>query len=173
MDGYKLLTARFLDNERETVESLWVSDIGDEVIPIICQASDNDVTWKNLLTLTSLDDIHENTYLWIQQQKESLKDVYIAVAKHEGLVFDIDQAMNSNIYKAVARAIFQKFDPVEHKEQLFLLKLELFEIDAIKNSTDRNLKKALRKANTILEAIKMAIDIFYANQEVSSSDTVD
>ena len=93
----------------------------------------------------SLDDIHENTYQWINEQQNALKDIAIAKAKKDGLVFDIDGAMNSNIYRAVVRALFQEFDPIEHKEQLFLLKLEMFEQDIIKNCKDRELKRKLRK----------------------------
>jgi hypothetical protein len=173
MDGYKLLTARFVDNQRITIESQWINDIGDEIIPIVCEASENDTTFRDLLTRMSLDDIHENTYQWINEQQNALKDIAIAKAKKDGLVFDIDGAMNSNIYRAVVRALFQEFDPIEHKEQLFLLKLEMFEQDIIKNCKDRELKRKLRKADTIIGTVKAAIDIFYANQEISSSDTVD
>lgn len=173
MDGYKLLTARFVDNERKTVEALWVSNIGDEIIPIVCEASDDDVTYKDLLTRLTLDDLHENTYQWIKDQQAELKQIYIAVAKEEGLIYDIDQAMNSNIYKAIVKSLFQTFDPTEHKEQLFLLKLELFELDMVKNCGDRDLKKKLRKSPSIIESVKVAIEIFETSQAQASPSSSD
>ena len=41
----------------------------------------------------------------------------------------------------------------EQKEQLFKLKLKLFEIDAVKSSKKRTAKADLRKAETPVEAI--------------------
>ena len=47
------------------------------------------------------------------------------------------------------------FDPEvpEHKEQLFKLKLKMFEQDAVKNSKARTKKTTIRKAETPVEAI--------------------
>ena len=41
-----------------------------------------------------------------------------------------------------------------------MFKLALFEIDQIKESTDREAKAALRKAETVPAALRIAIDIF-------------
>jgi hypothetical protein len=165
MQGYTLLSARFTDNERQTVEALWTNE--QETIANYCQASDNDAMWRDLLTHITIEQIHENTYRYIKEKQQEIQDVLLSIAKKEGLIYDTDSEIN----KAVVKVMTMKFDPEIHKEQLFTLKLELFEQDLVKRSTDKELKKKLRKAATILEAIKVAIEIFETTAADASPET--
>lgn len=167
MNGYKFLTAKFIDNERLTVEALWVNENDDEIIPTIIQVKEGDAEWENLTQHITLDELHENTYQGIKSSEAALKEVALQIAKEKGWVIDIEQSFNSDIYRAIVKGIFVEFDPNEHKEQLFLLKLELFELDSVKACKDKTLKSRLRKAPNIIEAVKAAIDIVETTKAVS------
>jgi len=63
------------------------------------------------------------------------------------------------LYETLISLIFKPFDKEEDKEKLFLTKLKLFEVDQIKKSKNRILKAELRKALTIVDAIKIGLQI--------------
>ena len=56
--------------------------------------------------------------------------------------------------------MFGKDDDGDSKNNLFVFKLKLFELDFVKECKKRKLKSDLRKAENIRQAIKVAIDIF-------------
>lgn len=173
MEGYKLVTARFTDNAKRVVEALWVPiDVENpDLTSTICIAEDDDAQWRELLNHITIDEIHENTALHIRQVQADMRGVLSLIAKKEGWVFDIDQAFDSEFYKAIVKVLTMEFDPEKHKEQLFLLKLQLFEQNFIKDNPNQDLKKKLRKAATIIEATKVAIEILESTQAASSVET--
>ena len=70
------------------------------------------------------------------------------------------------MYKALVEALLAPFDPEKDKEKLFMTKLQIFEVDAIKKSKNKELKKELRKSKTILDAFALAIQIAKDEPEV-------
>ena len=56
------------------------------------------------------------------------------------------------------------YDPQKDKEKLFMFKLQLFEVDAIRECTDKNAKRKIRQAKTMLKACQAAIDICLKNK---------
>jgi hypothetical protein len=65
-----------------------------------------------------------------------------------------------HLFKIATKAIFEDADAALEKEKLFLYKLQLFELDKIKNSKDAPLKKQLRQAKTVIEATKLACEFY-------------
>lgn len=176
MEGHRLITARFTDNAKRVVEALWVPiDVENaDMIPTICIAEDSDAQWRELLKHIDIDDIHKNTVLHIRQFRTDMRDVVSQIAKQEGWVYDADDAtyqFDSQMYKTIVKVLTLDFDPEKHKEQLFLLKLQLFEQSFVKDCIDKDLKKKLRKAATVIEAVKVAIEIHESNQAASSAQT--
>ena len=62
----------------------------------------------------------------------------------------------------------QLFKPYDNEdgttlENLFAIKLELFEMNNIRQNTNAELKRALRRAETPLEVIRAAIEIYLDN----------
>ena len=159
MQGHKFLNAYFTDEERTIVESLWEEETTGTVRVEIIEAKDGDVAWEDLLTHMDIDTLHEMTFKQIRELDNQYKDQVIAIAKDRGMVYDID-AINTDIYKAIASSLFKPFDPEEDKEKLFLYKLQLFEEDHIKNNTNKSQKAKLRKAKTLLEATRIAIELY-------------
>ena len=164
--GHEFLTAHFSDNERTIVEAYWTTPDGKETRVEYIEAKEGDVSWEELLTHIDIDTLHELTYKNIRASDNAYKDQVIEIAKSRGMVYDID-SINTDIYKAITAAIFKPFDPEEDKEKLFMFKLQLFELDQIKSSTDRTKKAELRKSKSIMEALKMAIDIVESTSDTS------
>ena len=156
--GHEFLTAHFSNNERTIVESYWTTPDGKETRVEYIEAKEGDPNWENLLTHIDIDSLHEATYKNIRDLDNSYKDQVIQIAKERGMVYDID-SINTDIYKAITAAIFKPFDPEEDKEKLFMFKLQLFELEQIKNNKNKTQKAKLRKSKNIIEALKAAIDI--------------
>ena len=158
MQGHKLLNAYFIDEERTLVECLWMEELTNIVREETIEAKDGDAVWENLLKHIDIDTLHEMTYKRIRDLDEAYKDQVIAIAKERGLIWEIDD-IRSNANRLVIPSIFGDFDKENDKEKLFLYKLKLFEVEAIKNSKDAQMKKKLRQAKTIIEAIQVGCNI--------------
>ena len=157
MEGHDFLTAHFCNNEKTTVEVYWTAEQGEVRVTYI-EAKEGDPQWEELMTYVTIDELHENTYKHIREQNEAFEKQVIDIAKERGLIIDVDD-VNTDSYKIATNYIFQSFDEEEDKEKLFIYKLQLFEVDQIKNSQDSEAKKKLRNAKSIVEATKIACEI--------------
>tara|TARA_Y200000002_G_scaffold88470_1_gene70930 strand:- start:1998 stop:2480 length:483 start_codon:yes stop_codon:yes gene_type:complete len=154
--GHELVRAHFSNNERTIVEAFWTDGEVERVEYI--EAKGGDPNWENLLTHIDIDDLHEATYKHIKQQNEAFEASVVKIAKERGLLYDIDE-LSTNTYKVLSHTLFKEFDEEQDKEKLFLYKLSLFEIPAIKQSKSSAKKKKLRQAKNMLEATTIAISI--------------
>ena len=59
----------------------------------------------------------------------------------------------------MTNALFN-FDPEKDSDNLFALKISLFEIDKIKDAPNDNKKAKLRKSKTLIEALQAAFEIY-------------
>lgn len=162
MEDHSFLNAYFINEERTVVESLWQDKKG-VVRELTVEAREGDPAWENILNHIDIDTLHEMTFKRIRDLDNAYKEQVIAVAKERNMIYDID-SINTEIYKAIAAALFAPFDPVEDKEKLFMFKLQLFEVDAIRECTDKNAKRKIRQAKTMLKACQAAIDICLKNK---------
>ena len=158
MNGLKFLTARFTNNDRTTLEALWEDEERNQVATYH-EAVDGDAAWEEIKQNISIDAIHENTYNYIRSSQEIYKQQVLDFAKRDGLIYDLKNSIDNSIYKILVEKLFLPFDPVENKEDLFLIKLQLFEMEHIKQCPDRAKKTELRKAKTIIEAIRVGLEI--------------
>ena len=156
--GHEFLTAHFSNNERTIIEAYWTTPDGKDTRVEYIEAKEGDVNYEDLLKHVDIDTLHELTFKNIRASDNAYKDQVMEIAKGRGMVYDID-SINTDIYKAITAAIFKPFDPKEDKEKLFMFKLQLFELDQIKSSTNKDAKAKLRKSQDIIEALKAAIDM--------------
>ena len=154
--GHEFVRAHFSNNERTMVESFWTDGKVERVEYI--EAKEGDLNWENLLTHIDIDTLHEATYQHIKEQNTVFEESVIKIAKERGLVYDLSN-LNNNVCKLIVDLIFGDFDKEKDKEKLFMFKLQLFEIEKIKQSKNRSAKAKLRKCNNIMDAVKIAIDI--------------
>ena len=146
MEDHELISARFVNNEKDTIEILWKSP-KDEIRSEYIEVKDGSPQYEELLKLVSLDEIHEMTFKWIKDQREEFEKTVMQIAEEEGLVQQKEKVDHVDL-------ILQLLTTKEvDKEMLFKLKLALFELDAIKKSKKRSFKTDLRKAENITKTI--------------------
>lgn len=170
--GYELVSAEYTNSEYNSIRAIWSdpknteAEDGSELFTeSIIEVNDSSPQYQELLELTTIDSMMQETYVNNQKRAIAFENMVIRNAKERGLVFDLDQGIDSNIYKAIVKALFSEFDPVAQKEQLFMLKMELFNVDFIKNVKDRVLKKELRQAPDLISTVEAACKVFRASQK--------
>ena len=77
------------------------------------------------------------------------------IAKKDGLVLD-DTKIDSSSYGKMVKAIFEQG---ENSDQLFALKIALFEVELIRDSKNDELKKKLRQCKNKIDTLKVAFEI--------------
>ena len=158
-------SARFTSNEKNIIEILTRKDDEETLISSIFPADTNNPVYQWILeNCEDLDGIHVNTYRWIRDQRLAFEQQVIEIAKREGLIFASGLA-DVRSYKSFLTTLFEPFDESKEAEMnnLFSIKLELFEMPHIRQNTNNDLKKVLRRAETPLEVVKAAIDIHLDN----------
>ena len=174
MRGHTFVTAHFTNNERTTVESFWRDEKDEDIIRTeIIEAAidvnglpaDSSPQWKELLNHIDIDTLHSNTAKHITEMDEAYQLDVIRIAKERGLLLD-EGLSDQDLFQKIIGFLFSEFkgDNREDKEKLFHIKLQLFELEQIKNSKNRALKAELRKAKSIIEAIKYAIEIYLTEE---------
>ena len=90
--------ATFIDTERKNIEVLTRSDDGESVIPTIIPFNEENHMFKELMEVTTLDKLHEDTHNKKKAESELYKQEVMRIAKEEGLVVTqkdkIDNALN-------------------------------------------------------------------------------
>jgi glycine cleavage system protein P-like pyridoxal-binding family len=157
----RMIDAYFTNEQRTVVNVLWEND-KKEVVEETVLVEANEPAWENLLNQpnVTLDNLHERTVNRNREQRAIFEQQVVEIAKRDGLIYDGDH-INTDIYKMFVQTIFNtELTEKEVKEQLFMFKLALFELDKIKESNNREMKAALRKAETLPSALKIACELF-------------
>ncbi len=149
-----LITAYFIDNERKNIEVLSTSEDKKTTLSTIIPYDENFVSFKSLIKFINIDQLHELTYKKNKESRELFEKKVIEIAQRDGLIRKIDR-ITSDIFPLLVKAIFED----ENDDHLFALKLSLFELDKIKNSTNEEVKVKLRKAKTKVEALQAAFEL--------------
>ena len=150
-----LIGAYFIDDDRKNIEVLTTSEDKKQIIPTIMPFDENNPSFKELTSVITVDDLHENTYNKKKEEQKIFETKVMEIAKRDGLLVD-DEKVNSNSFQKIVTAIFNEPDNEDH---LFALKLALFELTAIRDSKNNDLKKKLRQSKTKIEALKVAFEV--------------
>ena len=150
-----LIGAYFIDDDRKNIEVLTTSEDKKQVIPFIMPFDENNPSFKELTSIITVDDLHENTYQKKKAEQKIFEQKVIEIAKKDGLMLD-DTRIDSNSYNKLVKAIFEQG---ENEDQLFALKIALFELPSIRDSKDEELKKKLRQTKNKIDTLKIAFDI--------------
>ena len=157
----RMIDAYFTNEQRTVVNVLWEND-KKEVVEETVLVEANEPAWENLLNQpnVTLDNLHERTVNRKREQRAIFEQQVVEIAKRDGLIYDGDH-INTDVYKMFVQTIFNtELTEKEVKEQLFMFKLALFELDKIKESNNREMKAALRKAETLPSALKITCELF-------------
>ena len=142
------ITARYIDNDKRQVEVLYKK--GDETIEYVLQHDTSHPDWKHLMTITTIDKLHENTHTFIKKSQKDFREHVKRIAEAEGILNEVKAGLNTEFYKELYK-FFYEYDDSKSKEELFNLKLHVFEKDLVKDSKDTETKANMRKAKTPLE----------------------
>ena len=150
-----LIGAYFIDNDRKNIEVLITSEDKKQIIPTIMPFDENNPMFKELTSIITVDQLHENTYQKKKDEQKIFETKVMEIAKKDGLLVD-DTKIDSKSYNKLVKAIFEQG---ENEDQLFALKLALFELTAIRDSKNDDLKKKLRQSKNKIDTLKCAFDL--------------
>ena len=149
-----LITAYFVDNERKNIEVLTTSEDKKITLSTIIPFDENFVSFKALTKFINIDQLHELTHKKNKDARELFEKQVIDIAKRDGLIGRVDK-VTTDVFPLLVKALFED----NNADHLFALKLSLFELDKIKNSTNEEFKIKLRKAQTKIEALQAAFEL--------------
>ena len=148
----RIVEAYYSNPELNTVAVMW-SD-GERNREYYINVDEEDDQFQALLKEWSYESLDECTRNRNEATRQEFRDAFHNYATDNNLY----QHGNPDGRRVETRAdldIIFDFDPdnYQHKEELFKLKLKMFEQDAVKNSKAKTKKTAIRKAETPAEAI--------------------
>jgi len=148
------VVAKFIDEDRKNIEIL-LKD-GDITRPHIIEADEDNSDYQDLLKIIPIDDLHEQTHNINKAEGEAFKEFAIQVAKESGFIQKEENLEKIKIFPALVDAVFNNDD---NEDDLFALKLAVFEVEKIRESKNTALKTKLRKAKSKIEVLRFAFDI--------------
>ncbi len=146
-----LISAYFIDNERKNIEVLTKSEDETSVIPTILPFDENNSMFKELMSVITVDDLHEVTYQKKKEEKKIFENKVKEIAQKEGILKQIVENVDSDFFKLLFD--FLQSNKKEHIDRLFNFKIFIFEQDVVKKSKNETAKTAIRKSKTPLEAL--------------------
>jgi hypothetical protein len=148
------VVAKFIDEDRKNIEIL-LKD-GDITRPYIIEADEDNSDYQKLLKIISLDDLHEQTHNINKAESEAFKEFALGIAKEGGLIQQEESLEKVKTYPTLVEAMFNNDD---NEDDVFALKLALFEVEKIRESKNTALKTKLRKAKSKIKVLRFAFDI--------------
>ena len=104
----------------------------------------------------TLDQLHENTWNRIQEERDNFKKMVWDVAKEDGILQEVGKKNAEDVFNIINDFIFNFNE--EKTEQLFAFKLALFELDKVKKGSNES-KSAIRKSKSPQEALMAVFSI--------------
>jgi len=145
--------ATFIDTERKILKVLTKSDDGESVIPTIIPFNEENHMFKELMEVTTVDKLHEDTHNKKKAESELYKQEVMRIAKEDGLLSTIAIEENKEDYfSSILDGITKKQTDEDH---LFAFKIAAFEnLEQINESDDIEGKKKIRQAKNKIELFR-------------------
>jgi len=154
--------ASFIDNDRKNIEVLTKSDNGKSVIPTIIPFNEENHMFKELMEVTTLDKLHEDTHNKKKAESELYKQEVMRIAKEDGLLSSMvsnvaKEESNAEYFTSVIDAVTKKQDDEDH---LFAFKIAVFDqIKEVSESDNVEGKKKIRQAKNKIELFRAVFDM--------------
>ena len=169
----KIVDAYYSDPDLKFIEILYEADEvqkaeGIELLSHHLSVDEEDPQYNDLLKEWSLNQIDEATKARNEQNRDEFRIAFHTSATEHGLYQHGNPDTHNETLKRVYEAprtpddlvqgsmdMIFNFDPEDeiHKEDLFKLKLKMFEQEHVENSTAKAKKTDIRKAKTPLDAV--------------------
>ena len=157
LENHKLIDTRYVDESHTHVETLWQNDEG-KIVEEIIEADPNQTQWKKFMKIATVEDIETSTAEWKRQQTRAFDELVNAKVKELRVLSLKEESkvdFNTLNVKDLTSLIIHKN---KDEDFLFKLKLNLLELESVKNSTTA-FKKKLRKAKSLLECFSMVNEV--------------
>ena len=155
----KFTYARFVNTQKRIIEATWHRDDIDQDELVIFDSSLENPTYLKLLETFTVDEISTMTNQYNKQQSESFKQLVMKMCVDNNLVYDPNAADQKD--RLVIDNLFNLPEGDAGSDLLFEIKLKIFDLPQVVNSTNADLKATLRKAATPLEALYIAGKFLY------------
>ena len=152
----KFITAYFCDNDREQIEIITKAEDEKTIVSTIIPFDKSHPWCELLFTYVTLDQLHENTWNRIQEERDNFKKMVWDVAKEDGILQEVGKKNAEDVFNIINDFIFNFNE--EKTEQLFAFKLALFELDKVKKGNNEA-KSAIRKSKSPQEALMAVFSI--------------
>ena len=150
--------ASFIDNDRKNIEVLTKSDDGKAVIPTIIPFNEENHMFKELMEVTTLDKLHEDTHNKKKEEARLFEEQVMRIAKKSGMLSSIaKEESNDEFFTSVIDAITKKRDDEDH---LFAFKIAVFDqLKEVSESDNVEGKKKIRQAKNKIELFRAVFDM--------------
>ena len=162
----KIVDAYYSDPELKFIEIMYEADeqqkeAGVDLLSHALTVDDDDQQYKDLLEEWSLEAIDEATKSRNEQYRNEFRVAFHNYATEHGLYQHGNPDTHHLALDEVTNTYSPLFDVIcnfdednsTHKEELFKLKLKMFEQEHVEDSVKKEVKSELRKAKTVSEAI--------------------
>jgi len=158
--------ARYIDEDRQNIEVMHIVEEptnahGREARLHVLPVDEKDDQFKALLEHFTYDEIMEMTYSYNKQAERAFEEQVMSIARKFDMLRMEDFGVTSDqfIGKLIDVLFVEELPEDELKEVVFKAKLQLFELDKVKNSSNRSLKSKLRKAKTLAAVLHTMMEI--------------
>jgi hypothetical protein len=153
MINHTFVNARFIDTKHIVCEVLWRDNDDDTIIRSEnVLREDGNTLWENLLKETTLEQILRNTFDYNKGEEEAFKKMVKEMYPPEVII-----ETNERQIEVENKSLdFEKLLSGDlEAEELFKLKILMFENEKIKTLKDKSLKSKIRKSKDALEIINL------------------
>jgi hypothetical protein len=154
--------ARFANNDKSLIEAVLEQETADGEIDhsgVVIRVNMEDEDFQSVLEVFSLDQIEEMTKKHIAERTQVYLDMVKKIATDAGLIFDAEKI--NRFGNKELPAYFSAAENDSEAEYLFDLKLSVFEMPEVYDSTNDDLKRQLREADTIAKTLYVAGKFLY------------
>lgn len=154
--------ARFANNDKSLIEAVLEQVTSDGEIDhsgVVIRVNMEDEDFQSVLEVFSLDQIEEMTKEHIAGRTQAYLNLVEKIATEKGLIFQPDK-LNRFGNKELP-AYFATAENDIEEEYLFDLKLSVFEMPEVYDSTNDDLKRQLREADTVAKTLYIAGKFLY------------
>ena len=169
----KITDYYYSNPELNTVAVLWTSPDDDLVREHYIMVDEEDEQWRDFIKVVSYEDIDKRTQVRHEEFREQFREAFRDWAQREDV--DFNDANSTNKFEDVIINFLSEFDntDADQKEQLFKLKLKIFEQDVVKNTGSddkfKNAKTFIRKSDNPTDVL-LGYMVFANGAELKLSD---
>ena len=151
----KIIEAYYTNKEKTTIEIIYKD--GEKAISHYLKYDPSHSDFQDLIKEYGSENLLKTTTERLNNYRSQLKKVVYDY--QQGALKAAEDEVNSLRNNFFSSLIDFNIENQKHLEFLFTLKLKVFELDIVKNSTDTEKKDLIRNSKTILEVLNILKDI--------------